>query len=1150
MALARRGDVKRHRTITTDGSASSIGLASSEGPGIVPRAVPVLPEPDDVTRTAASSREPPERAAAPAAAAVTSPRSPAPLQYRDPERYELIAEHGRCGLGRVSRARDRELGREVAVKELLRRSYGNEARFFREALITARLEHPGIVPVHEAGRWPDGTPFYSMKLVAGRPLKELIAEAADLPARLALVPNVIAVAEAIAYAHDRRIIHRDLKPANVIVGEFGETVVIDWGLAKDLTDTSPDPLDDGPFRTAPGDGLTAAGSVLGTPAYMAPEQRAGQADERSDIYALGGILYHVVTGASPNPDGGTGARSYPADAPRDLVAIAERALAAEPARRYPSAAAFAADLGRFSRREPVAARRYSLVARAALGFARHRTVGLVLIAGLVALAAVLAVAIVQVSRQRAREAAARRDAEAALAQADADKNRLILTNARAALDRDPTAALAWLKRYSGSDRDSMVGIAADAASRGFASLLLAGHVGGVASLAVATAGDGRRRIYSTSIDRKLLEWDISTGEQAVVHSAVMAYGAMALSPSKDVLVFADDAGGLMAWSPQTRTIARLGDHDGAVEHVAFIDDALLLVQAPTRPFLAVLGPEMPKTGRRELPGADGPVGTTVVGPRGLVATCTRDGRFFLWRVSERKIESVAADSCAGGWSPLAFAPSVEMVAIATAAGISILEVGAASPRSIVAEAGEIISLSLSPLGKTLAYGDARGRVRVLDTRTLQVLAAWEHRKGDTRVYHSPDGSRVISAASDGVVSVHDLKADRYAELRGHQATIFDVACLDAGCAALATASSDWTIRVWRIPADRQTRVSAPGDWAYNAIFVGGADRIAGTSRDGRVQLWRRAGTSWRLEGSLKHPSPALELAASRTTAAFAAGDLAGGISIWDEGVEPRHLDGHRGPVNALAFSADGRSLFTGGGDGAVLAWDVAAASKQVLHLDRKAVSRLALVESDEVLVGFEDGAVVLLRGARAIELASDHGLVTGIVYSGARLAVSVGSDGTIRRLPLDGAPPSIEKVGTPGGAVAICGHRSISAWKGALIRIDDLRTGATTSIRLPGTHVREIACSADQQMAAFACKDGTVRLLRLADGAQRIIRAHHDIAGSVAFSPAGGELLSAGFDGVVRIWSLDEPLIGTENIHRWLESATQATTAQLMEEDR
>ncbi|HEY0990823.1 MAG TPA: serine/threonine-protein kinase, partial [Kofleriaceae bacterium] len=167
----------------------------------------------------------------------------------------------------MSRAHDLALGRDVAIKELIAPSHVSELRFLREAMITARLEHPGIVPVHEAGRWPDGTPYYAMKLVAGRPLRELIVERTTVDQRLGLLHHVIAVADAIAYAHGRNVIHRDLKPANVIVGDFGETIVIDWGLAKDLAAAEDSTVAGGPFRTPHDSDLTTAGSVLGTPSY-------------------------------------------------------------------------------------------------------------------------------------------------------------------------------------------------------------------------------------------------------------------------------------------------------------------------------------------------------------------------------------------------------------------------------------------------------------------------------------------------------------------------------------------------------------------------------------------------------------------------------------------------------------------------------------------------------------------------------------------------------------------------------------------------------------------------------------------------------------------------------------------------------------------
>ncbi|MBS1123189.1 MAG: High-affnity carbon uptake protein Hat/HatR, partial [Deltaproteobacteria bacterium] len=163
------------------------------------------------------------------------PQQPGPdydeLLTVDRAHYAIDHELARGGMGRILEARDRRLGRRVAIKEVLQLDPAALARFEREARITARLEHPGIVHVHEAGRWPSGQPFYAMKLVRGQPLDVCIAQTPAFASRLALLPSVISVVDAIAFAHSQHVIHRDLKPANVLVGDYGETVVIDWGLA-------------------------------------------------------------------------------------------------------------------------------------------------------------------------------------------------------------------------------------------------------------------------------------------------------------------------------------------------------------------------------------------------------------------------------------------------------------------------------------------------------------------------------------------------------------------------------------------------------------------------------------------------------------------------------------------------------------------------------------------------------------------------------------------------------------------------------------------------------------------------------------------------------------------------------------------------------
>lgn len=298
-------------------------------------------------------------------------RALADLVVVDPSCYVSRVEVARGGMGRISAAVDRRLGRTVALKELCIDHPETRSRLAREALLTARLAHPSIVSVHEAGRWPSGVPFYAMKLVPGRSLDRVIAERTTLAGRLALLPHILAVADALAYAHQQRVIHRDLKPHNVLVGEFGETVVIDWGLAKDLTAAERDEPS-GP-HASPDASATIDGTVLGTPAYMPPEQAAGApVDERADVYAIGAMLYHLLAGHAPYGSMAGVAivatlqeepppplsRLQP-DAPADLLAIAARAMARDPNDRYASARGLAEDLRRFHAGQLVGAHRYS-----------------------------------------------------------------------------------------------------------------------------------------------------------------------------------------------------------------------------------------------------------------------------------------------------------------------------------------------------------------------------------------------------------------------------------------------------------------------------------------------------------------------------------------------------------------------------------------------------------------------------------------------------------------------------------------------------------------------------------------------------------------------------------------------------------------------
>src|SRR6185369_15726683 len=221
-------------------------------------------------------------------------------------KYTFIKELGRGGMGTVYLAQDRELNRLVAIKVLNTPELTEDLRnrMVREAQIIARLEHPGIVPVHDAGTLPDGRVFYAMKYVRGSRLDEYAAENDSIRDRLR---KFQAVCDAVAFAHAHGVIHRDLKPQNIMIGSFGEVLVLDWGVAKILRAEVSSEADTlmlpAAGTTKAGD--TAHGTVIGTRQYMSPEQARGeidQLDERSDIYSLGAVFYFLLTDQAPNDE--------------------------------------------------------------------------------------------------------------------------------------------------------------------------------------------------------------------------------------------------------------------------------------------------------------------------------------------------------------------------------------------------------------------------------------------------------------------------------------------------------------------------------------------------------------------------------------------------------------------------------------------------------------------------------------------------------------------------------------------------------------------------------------------------------------------------------------------------------------------------------
>jgi serine/threonine-protein kinase len=271
-------------------------------------------------------------------------------------RYAFVKELGRGGMGTVYLAEDKELDRLVALKVLHTPEGELRRRMIREAQIIARLEHPGIVPVHDIGTLPDGRFFYAMKYVRGSRLDEYAAQGSSLNDRLR---KFQAVCDAVAFAHAHGVIHRDLKPQNIMIGSFGEVLVMDWGIAK----IREDPRQSAAYNTSDG-------TVIGTRDYMSPEQARGEVeiDERADVYSLGVVLQFLLTDQKVS---------------KRARAICLTATARDPDHRYASASELSADIGRLLDAEPVFAYRENVLEKAWRWIGKNRFLVLLVLAYLV-----------------------------------------------------------------------------------------------------------------------------------------------------------------------------------------------------------------------------------------------------------------------------------------------------------------------------------------------------------------------------------------------------------------------------------------------------------------------------------------------------------------------------------------------------------------------------------------------------------------------------------------------------------------------------------------------------------------------------------------------------------------------------------------------
>ncbi len=756
----------------------------------------------------------------------------------DPTGYALGLEVARGGMGRILAARDLRVGRPVAVKELLGSSPQLAARFEREARVTARLQHPGIVPIYEIGRWPDGTPFYTMRMVDGQTLRAAIDAAPTLAERIALLPAVLAAAEAVAFAHSQRVIHRDLTPSNILVGAYGETVVIDWGLSKDLSTPSGDDDDENePERTPHGSAnLTGAGAVIGTAAYMPPEQaHAVPVDERADVYALGAILYHLLAGRAPYTAPTTrellrAVKTGPPrrveelarHAPRDLVSIVTKAMARDPNDRYATARELTEDFNRFQTGRLVEAHAYSRAERLLRFIRRNRAAVVVTALALIIVGVVGTAAVSRVLRsgREAREQVTTLLEERGRMELLAGNPLRALAYLDAAHERG--AAPASLQFLIASALREIDGLERDLECGGEVGMLMVSPDG--ARLAAGCFDTGR--IWRLA-DGKLLQ------TFGPIPGAVGGFDEVAFS--HDGKTFATwDAGPLVRlWNPETGALLATLDHGAGVTYAVFTGDDQRMVTTGHNGNAVVWN--IDGTRLRTI-NANTSVLRHVYGvlsPTSTLLTLTMLGQGRGWNID--------TGEKLGGFEHGALVLGGELsrdgVRATTCGADRLAKVWSATTGdhqlTLGGHTDVVWKCVFSPDSKQLLTTGHDGRAIVWDLATGAQIASVLHGDVVTGALFSPNGRQFATLGVGGRIVVWDAVSG--AQLSSHDLEGGTEAAFSLDGTKLITQRGDGRIRIYRRPGGPLIAAFAADGMSRVAAVTGDATRLA-VETAGRITL--------------------------------------------------------------------------------------------------------------------------------------------------------------------------------------------------------------------------------------------------------------------------------------------------------------------------
>lgn len=1038
--------------------------------------------------------------------------------------FELLDELGRGGMGVVYRARHTRLDRIVALKVILSGSHAGPKerdRFRREVLAAGRLDHPNIVRVHEVGEH-DGRPYCAMEYVGGGNLADLAAGQpwpADAAARL-----VALIARAAHHAHERGIVHRDLKPANILLAPYNPDAdsrdvpepansvrvvgatsgamcpkITDFGLAKSLSDLEPGP--------------TLTGDVLGTPAYMAPEQAEGAVHRLgppTDVWALGVILYELLTGRPPfqgdsaaetlqlvRRDEPVAPRRVRPKVPRDLEIICLKCLEKAPGSRYATAAALADDLERWRRGETIQARPVGAPVRALKWLQRHPSTAVWL--GLLTLVSTAGLAGVTWYAFRAEHRRQEADSARQVAQTARDEARAALyyqqigrayfewqsCNQAGAEELLATAARygkGWEWKYvSGICHDDL--------------LKLDGHDDQVAC--VAFSPDGRILASATGRWRggknaEIRIWDARTGKllQAIKTGKAPIRG-LSFSPDGKRLATASVhfgskmTGGVFFWDPSTG--AEIGTLAGAEDSYFDVD----------------FSPD----GRR-------------------IATAGAAGSVRLWDAASLEEIVKLGDHGGSHAFSVAYAPDGRRIVSGGRDGtVRIFDANTHAEVRVVTGLGDVRSVAFSPDGRHVAAAMFTNIVRVWDAATGEVVATHDrHDNPAMTLTFSPDGFYLASADNSGMIEVREaLNQIGYGfTVRAHTGGVLGLAFSPDGL-RLATSGQDGSVRVrdaWENQGYRPvtppnapptTRLAYTRDGAFLAT-AGVATEIASQATIQDIRIWRVE--TGALERNLRgHQGGVSGLAYNVEGTLLASSSLDGTVRLWDPatGKSDTPLRGHDGPVLDVSFDPSGDRFASVGEDGTLRFWRPhKAEALNVIDVESGPQHNVIFSpDGTRLATGGQDGRIRVWDAAtlRILDVLSPlQASLTRIAFSpdGRQLAA-----------------------GAADGSALIC----------------DLQTGQVIHIETHSGGVNDVAFSPDGLRLATANRDWSIKLWDVRTGAEAFsIRARRGEAHSVSFRPDGHQL-AAGLRDKSMIYFWDEESSREERLAKWDSAQSARHTA-------